>query len=246
MPQHFKIIIPVYNAEKYIGKCLESVRRQTYKGYEVVVINDASTDSTMDAILPYLHMEDFKCSLISNSQNMGACANFVAGVSASNPQDEDVICMLDGDDWLATPSALDIVADAYGSDEKPLMTYGQFKMSSGQVGWCRDFPPEVVEKRLYRVSPWVSSHMRTCKYKLWKLLTKEMLTDSSGQYFGVGCDVAIMLPLLEMSGGRHKCIDSVIYVYNTENPLSDFRIKNGRQRAVEAEIRSRHVLEARF
>ena len=40
------IIIPVYNVEKYIGKCLDSIINQTYKNLEIIVINDGSTDNS--------------------------------------------------------------------------------------------------------------------------------------------------------------------------------------------------------
>ena len=40
------VIIPVYNAEKFLYDCLESVRKQTYRNIEVIMINDGSTDSS--------------------------------------------------------------------------------------------------------------------------------------------------------------------------------------------------------
>ena len=52
MPK-FSIIIPVYNVEKYIGKCLESVMNQTYKDYEVIVVNDGTKDNSMDIVKNY-------------------------------------------------------------------------------------------------------------------------------------------------------------------------------------------------
>ena len=52
MPK-FSIIIPAYNVEKYIDKCLKSVFNQTFKDYEVIVINDGSTDNTKKNIEPY-------------------------------------------------------------------------------------------------------------------------------------------------------------------------------------------------
>ena len=45
MPK-FSIIIPAYNVEKYINKCLKSVFNQTFKDYEVIVVNDGSTDKS--------------------------------------------------------------------------------------------------------------------------------------------------------------------------------------------------------
>ena len=42
------ILIPVYNVEKYLSKCLESILLQTYKNIEIIIINDGTTDSSLD------------------------------------------------------------------------------------------------------------------------------------------------------------------------------------------------------
>ena len=49
MPK-FSIIIPVYNVEKYIKKCVDSVFNQTFKDYEVIVVNDGTPDKSMEMI----------------------------------------------------------------------------------------------------------------------------------------------------------------------------------------------------
>ena len=49
----FSIIIPVYNVEQYIKKCLDSVFAQTFKDYEVIVVNDGTKDNSMDIVKDY-------------------------------------------------------------------------------------------------------------------------------------------------------------------------------------------------
>ena len=53
MPE-ISIIIPCYNQGKYIAECLDSVIAQTFKDYEALIINDASTDNSLKVIEPYL------------------------------------------------------------------------------------------------------------------------------------------------------------------------------------------------
>ena len=52
MPK-FSIVIPVYNVEKYLKKCLDSVFSQTYKDYEVIIVNDGTKDNSMDIVKNY-------------------------------------------------------------------------------------------------------------------------------------------------------------------------------------------------
>ena len=47
------VIVPVYNVEKYIGKCLESICCQTYSNLEIIVVNDGSTDNSRQIVLQW-------------------------------------------------------------------------------------------------------------------------------------------------------------------------------------------------
>ena len=49
----FSIIVPVYNVEKYLNKCLESLVNQTYKDYEIIIVNNGSTDESQKIINNY-------------------------------------------------------------------------------------------------------------------------------------------------------------------------------------------------
>lgn len=53
------ILIPVYNVEKYLSKCLESILLQTYKNIEIIIINDGTTDSSLDIANLYASKYDF-------------------------------------------------------------------------------------------------------------------------------------------------------------------------------------------
>ena len=88
MPK-FSIIIPVYNVEKYIKKCLDSVFNQTYKDFEVIVVNDGTKDNSMDIVKEY----DVK---IINQRNGGLSNARNKGVEKAKGE---YIIFLDSDDY---------------------------------------------------------------------------------------------------------------------------------------------------
>ena len=58
MNKRFSVIIPNYNSEKWIKKCLDSVLNQTYKNYEVIIVDDISTDNSLKIIEKYKNKFD--------------------------------------------------------------------------------------------------------------------------------------------------------------------------------------------
>lgn len=90
----FSIVIPVYNVEKYITKCLDSIKNQTYDNYEVIIVNDGTKDNSVDVINKYL--SDPRFSLyskenggLSDARNYGI--KYVKG---------DYIIFIDSDDYI--------------------------------------------------------------------------------------------------------------------------------------------------
>ena len=89
MPK-FSIIVPVYNVEKYIKKCLDSIFAQTEKDFEVIVVNDGTKDNSMDIV------KDYKVTII-NQENQGLSAARNNGLKKARG---DYIIFLDSDDYL--------------------------------------------------------------------------------------------------------------------------------------------------
>ena len=90
----FTIIIPVYNVENYIDKCITSVINQTYKNYEIIVINDGSTDNSKEVLKKY---ENIKNITIIEQKNKGLSAARNMGIKKAKG---DYIVLLDSDDYI--------------------------------------------------------------------------------------------------------------------------------------------------
>ena len=91
------IIIPVYNLEKCISKCLDSVLSQTYTNLQVIIINDGSIDNTADVVKGYL-AKDKRISLIDKANEGVSIARNVGIEHATG----EYLMFVDGDDWIDT------------------------------------------------------------------------------------------------------------------------------------------------
>ena len=90
----YSIVVPVYNTEKYIRKCLDSIKNQTYTNYEVIIINDGSTDNSLEIINEYTKNKKFK---VYTTKNKGLSEARNNGVKHCTG---DYILFIDSDDFV--------------------------------------------------------------------------------------------------------------------------------------------------
>ena len=92
------VIMPAFNAERYIGKALESVRSQTYRNWEIIVTNDGGTDSTARMVAEFAQATSQPVRVLEHEQNSGLSA---ARNTAMRAARGEYIAFLDADDyWL--------------------------------------------------------------------------------------------------------------------------------------------------
>ena len=87
------IIIPIYNAENYLNQCLNSLKKQTYKNIEVLMINDGSKDNSEKICKSFLNDNRFK---LINKKSTGVSASRNVGIKESTGK---YIFFVDADDW---------------------------------------------------------------------------------------------------------------------------------------------------
>ncbi|MBZ6014021.1 glycosyltransferase family 2 protein [Leuconostoc gelidum subsp. gelidum] len=88
------LVVPIYNLEEYVGILIDSTLEQTYTHWELVIVNDNSTDSSFDIINSY---DDDRIKVINNSKNLGLSGSRNKGIMNSHG---DYIQFIDGDDFL--------------------------------------------------------------------------------------------------------------------------------------------------
>ena len=242
MNNKFIVVVPVYNAEKYIERCLESILCQDYSNYDLIVVDDCSTDNTYNIIKDVHDKCTHKFTIHRNSNRTGsALSNMIMSINLLSCSGEDIIITIDGDDFLSDSHVFFYLDEIY-QDINIYMTYGQFIPLSGSYGkFCKPIP----NTQEYRKSGlWFASHLRTFKNKLWYKINDIDLRDIDGEYFKVAGDASYMYPLIEMCGGKHcKFIDKVLYIYNDLNPNNDMKINVKEQLKVAADIRNKSIYE---
>lgn len=219
----FKIVVPSFNSVDFLPKTLHSIEIQTFKDYDVCIIDDASTLKEQKNIIgDYCSRNKWKA--IYHSQNTGALQGLVEALKELDCKDDDVVAVIDGDDWLAHENSLKILNKAY-REHDIYLTWGQcetYPPGKTPMKYAQPIPDMIIDQNLYRDIPFVFWHPATFKYILWKHIKDSDLRDVHGSYFRLMKDKATLYPMLEMSGYKKLFIDETLYIYNLSNPLNDY------------------------
>lgn len=89
------VIVPIYNTEKYLRECIESIQRQTYSNLEIILVDDESTDHCL-AICDELALKDHRIKVIHKENGGAADARNVGTLQANG----EYIIYIDSDDWI--------------------------------------------------------------------------------------------------------------------------------------------------
>jgi glycosyltransferase involved in cell wall biosynthesis len=221
MSIRFKIITPVYNAEKWIGKCIQSVKDQDYYNFLQIIVDDCSEDNTFNKAKECIG-NDKRFVLIKRGSKVGTMQNHILA-NEYNYKFKDIIVHLDGDDWFFDSKVLLRLNDVY-KNKDIWATYGNYKTTDGSPSFCKPILDKNKPIRSYLVSGWIFSQVRSFRSNLLKYLKEEDFKSIDGSYISVA-DVAVFIPILELCGvERVKFIKDIQMIYNRDNPLNDDKV----------------------
>ena len=242
-PFLFNIVVPVFNAEKYIDKCLNSIVKQSHKRFQVQVVDDCSSDSSYE-IASSICEKNKNFKLFTNHRRIGALNNIFNLLNRKIKEPSKTIdVIIDGDDFLYTSDALNIIEEKY-IKTNCLITYGSHISSKGVRG--KKYPKLIRKFNLFRKYFWYASHLKTFRHDLWLAINTQDFINKNGEYFPVASDLAIMFPMLEMAGNRQEFINEILYSYNDNNPISDHKIRRKEQISTAKEIRQKKRYKMRI
>jgi len=242
--QSITIISPFYNCANYISRCIISVASQDYDNYQHILIDDASTDNSIEVILATLKVlpEDIrnKFTVISNRENLGAVRNQIQNIRTLI-SDDNIVMLLDGDDSLINDNT---VLSYYNSiyDGTTEFTYGScWSMVDNIPLISQPYPESVKQNKLYRnhhfnwILPY--THLRTFKKSLLNTINDDQFKDLNGNWYKAGGDGSVFYALIEAADpNKVKCITDVVYNYNDASPLNDYKVNGDEQNKNAREI----------
>jgi len=206
------VIIPVYNVENYILYCLKSLECQEYQNFEVIIINDGSTDNSENVIRKYA--DNSKLDIVIKSQiNSGVSAARNAGIEIARG---DYLCFIDSDD-MVTPNYLSEM-NRYVSDcDIVICKYQEIDENETNPD------VETYSKRIKKMSKFEALEsflFRDIEPGVWAILINSHTIKANGLEFSEGYryseDIEFIYKILAASS-------SVVYI---ENSLYLYRIRN--------------------
>ncbi len=105
------IIVPVYNGEKYLKQCLDSISNQTLKDIEIICVDDGSSDATPSILKKYSSKDNRFKIITTENRGQGSARN-----TALNEAEGDYIAFVDADDWIESNSMELLYGDAKSRD----------------------------------------------------------------------------------------------------------------------------------
>lgn len=225
----FSIIIPVYNVERYISKCVESVLSQTFRDFEIILVDDGSTDASGN-ICDNFSLSQDKIKVIHKKNGGAASArNDAIGVASGK-----YLVFLDGDDYWDLENGLQIIYDRirkYGNDvvllgciEKDLdSSYSAINRGKYDLSIFNNKDKSQILNYLYSSGNFPGA--------AWVMVVEKNLISNNNIRFpeGVTAEDVVWVNEILISSNSIGAINDLIYIYIQNRPgqITSLKLRSG-------------------
>lgn len=178
------IIVPVYNVEKYLKRCIDSILAQTYSHFELLLINDGSTDTSALICQEYVQ-QDERVHLI-HQENAGPSAARNTGIASAKG---DYVTFIDSDDFVES-DYLETLIEAALKNQSDIAISNFNSFNEERQSYLFSITSDMYFEKTYSVEEWLSLEnsprynlFLTFTFSPFKLFKKELF---EGVYFPVG------------------------------------------------------------
>lgn len=223
------IIVPVYNVEKYINQCIESVLDQTFESWELILINDGSSDKSQEICEYYAKLDDRIKVVNKINEGVGKARN--DGILKSLGI---YLCFLDSDDWL-TKDALEISIKESNNYTDELIQFGCIRFIDKNRVLTKRTPPLLsVDLRKDDISSLIPIFNTGNAFAVWGKLIKKSSIIENNIWFGNkkrGEDIEFTIKLY------HK----ISKIRSISNHLYNYRVLYGIASKYDPSIIDNHI-----
>ena len=213
MIPRFSIIVPLFNAERYLLDCMNSIKAQTYSDFEVIMVDDGSTDDSLH-IIDYYRGKDYRFQIyhqehrgVSSARNLGllyAIGNY--------------ICFVDADDQIASTYLADLY-QAMGEADSSMCGFKKTDLLSHED--CIIVPQNKIESLEENLSEFYAAGPTDWPRYLWNRMFKRTIIKQNNLRFREDIfykeDGLFVVQYLCASNGYVGCVDKVLYYYYRNN-----------------------------
>lgn len=214
------IIVPVYNDEKYLRSCMDSILHQTYSNLEVILVDDSSKDASPAMCEEYAR-SDGRVRALHNEKNLGLSGSRERGYRSATGE---WICFVDHDDCMHVQAIEKLLAAA---DEGTDIVTGKYKNVLNQYfeqhKWEEDEQPKVItleqEDALNTLGDFEDMGVPSC---LWsKLYRRELFGKVETQrykepFFLIYFEDTMLTPMLVKACRKLKIVDQCLYIHRID------------------------------
>lgn len=202
------IILPVYNVQEYLEECLDSILNQSYKDYELIIVDDGSMDNSLEIIKRYSNK--FKNFKFISQDNKGVSE--ARNIALKNAEGEYIL-FVDSDDFLEKEMLEKIISAALSTKADIVISnYYLFYDENNYIKFIKDMPKfhlyesfEVIDMMLNNI----------IQGQLWNKLFKNTLLKNNDFFFEKGRYIQDIFPVFKVVNNASKItyIDDALYFY---------------------------------
>lgn len=223
MNKLISIIMPVYNAEKYLNRSIESIMNQTYNNIEIILVNDGSTDNSLEICTNYQE-KDNRIKLI-NQENKGVSFARNKGIDEATG---DYIMFIDSDDYIEKNMIEDMTSKIADNDVD--LVISGIKMNYIKNGQVIKKEKYQLKDKMYTIGEMLNDILIDIDLicicgPCCKLYKTEILKNNKIKFtneFTMGEDTWYNLDYIDACTGKVVTMSNIYYNYMRENPNSLF------------------------
>ena len=146
------VVVPIYNVERYIKVCIDSILAQTFQDFEIIIVDDASTDNSYN-ICQKLYGGNEKVRIVRHEENQGLGPARNTGITDARGK---YIFFVDSDDFIL-PNALEILYNAAESSGAEIVHASQYYETTQDDDQPIDFDKLTFDKDPYQTEGFIST-----------------------------------------------------------------------------------------